>query len=80
MSISVLVLNSDALGVDVTATTLKIVLADERELAAPLEWFPRLRDATLEQRGNWRLVGGGEGIHWPDVDEHISVSSLLRLR
>ena len=43
----------------------------------PLEWFPRLRDATPEQRKNWRLIGGGVGIHWEDVDEDISVESLL---
>jgi hypothetical protein len=56
-----------------------VVLADGRELAAPLEWFPRLRDATPEQRAKWRLIGGGQGIHWPDVDEDIAVTTLLRL-
>jgi Protein of unknown function (DUF2442) len=50
----------------------------ERELAAPLAWFPRLAEATDEQRRNWRLIGRGHGIHWPDVDEDISVESLLR--
>jgi hypothetical protein len=44
-----------------------------------LEWFPRLRDATPAQRGNWRLIGHGEGVHWPDLDEDISVHSLLGL-
>jgi hypothetical protein len=44
-----------------------------------LAWFPRLRDATAEQRGNWRLIGRGQGIHWPEVDEHIAISTLLRL-
>ena len=58
---------------------LHVILADGRELAAPLEWFPRLRDATPEQRCHWRLIGGGQGIHWPDVDEDISVAGLLRL-
>lgn len=43
----------------------------------PLEWFPRLRDATREQRQHWRLIGGGIGIHWEEVDEDISVESLL---
>jgi hypothetical protein len=58
---------------------LRVTLADGRELSAPLERFPRLRDATQEQRLHWRLIGRGQGIHWPDVDEDISVASLLRL-
>ena len=57
---------------------LVVILADGRELAAPLAWFPRLLEATVDQRRNWRLIGGGHGIHWPDVDEDISVASLLR--
>ena len=58
---------------------LRVTLADGRELAAPLEWFPRLRDAPQERRNNWRLIGRGQGIHWPDLDEDISVAGLLRL-
>ncbi|MFH1195670.1 MAG: DUF2442 domain-containing protein [bacterium] len=54
-----------------------VVLADGREVTVPLEWFPRLRDATSEQRNNWRLIGRGIGIHWEDIDEDISVKSLL---
>jgi hypothetical protein len=71
----------DATAVDVTTddSTLRVVLADGRELAVPLEWFPRLRDATPEQRKNWRLIGRGQGIHWADVDEDISVAGLLRV-
>jgi hypothetical protein len=53
------------------------VLADGREISVPLAWFPRLRDATVDQRRNWRLIGGGVGVHWPDVDEDISAASLL---
>lgn len=56
---------------------IKVFLADGREVAAPLEWFPRLRDANDKQRKNWRLIGSGIGIHWEDVDEDISVRSLL---
>lgn len=69
----------DPLATDVTVTPdrVHLVLSDGRELAVPLEWFPRLRDATPAQRGNWRLIGRGRGIHWPDVDEDISVSALL---
>jgi hypothetical protein len=70
----------DATAVDVSVLDdrLFVVLADGRELAAPLAWFPRLAEASAEQRRNWRFIGGGHGIHWPDVDEDISVASLLR--
>lgn len=54
-------------------------LVDGRSLTVPLEWFPRLRDATPEQRSHWRLIGPGTGIHWPDIDEDISVAGLLGL-
>ncbi|HDY66139.1 MAG TPA: DUF2442 domain-containing protein [Phycisphaerae bacterium] len=52
-------------------------LVDGREISVPLEWFPRLRNATARQRKNWRLIGRGIGIHWEDIDEDISVESLL---
>ena len=71
-------LDSDAVDVETTDLVLRLILADGRELAAPLEWFPRLRDATPEQRRHWRLIGGGQGIHWPDIDEDIAVAPLLR--
>ena len=69
-----------ATAVDVTVTDDQVVIAlvDGRELAAPLAWFPRLEDATADQRRNSRLIGRGHGIHWPDVDEDISVASLLK--
>lgn len=72
-------LDPTAIDVQANDTMLRVTLADGRELAAPLEWFPRLRDASQEQRARWRLIGRGQGIHWPDVDEDISVASLLRL-
>ena len=78
MAISAIKMNSDAVDVMTTDSVLRVTLADGRELSAPLEWFPRLRDATAEQRGHWRLIGGGEGIHWPDVDEDIAVATLSR--
>ena len=56
---------------------LQVLLSDGREIGVPLEWFPRLRDASPDQRGNWRLIGKGVGIHWPDIDEDISVAGLL---
>jgi hypothetical protein len=57
---------------------LVVQLSDGRQVSVPLEWFPRLRDATPEQRNNWRLIARGVGIHWEEVDEDISVASLLR--
>lgn len=60
-----------------TSGALKVILADGREISAPLEWFPRLRDANNKQRKNWRLIGKGIGIHWEDIDEDISIKSLL---
>jgi hypothetical protein len=71
-------LDSHAVDVQTSDLALHIVLADGRELDAPLEWFPRLRDATLTQRNHWRLIGGGECVHWPDIDEDIAVATLLR--
>ncbi len=58
---------------------LVVTLADARRVSAPLEWFPRLLQATPVQRANWRLIGHGIGIHWDDVDEDISVRSLLAI-
>ncbi len=66
-----------ALDVRFTRDALVVRLADGREISAPLVWFPRLSTATTKQRKNWRLIGGGVGIHWPDVDEDISVEGLL---
>ena len=57
---------------------LYLRLSDGRELGVPLEWFPKLRDASDAQRQNWRLIGRGVGIHWEDLDEDLSVSGLLR--
>ena len=57
---------------------LHVQLSDGREIGVPLEWFPRLRDATEEQRANWRLIGKGVGIHWEDIDQDLSVEGLLR--
>ena len=67
-----------AVDVSFTDTALHIVLADGREISAPLEWFPRLRDAKSSDQQNWRLIGNGIGIHWPNVDEDIAVSTLMR--
>ncbi len=58
---------------------LHVRLSDGREIAVPLEWFPRLRDATPEQRAAWELIGQGIGIHWVTLDEDLSVAGLLRV-
>lgn len=52
-------------------------LIDGRTISAPLIWFPRLAEASSEQLENWELLGDGEGIHWPDIDEDLSVAGLL---
>ena len=57
--------------------SFRVALRDGRELSVPIDWFPRLRRATPAQRQNWRLIGRGEGIHWPEIDEDISVLGLL---
>jgi hypothetical protein len=64
--------------VSVTEDELSVVLADGRRLAVPLAWFPRLLRATPAQREHFEVLGDGEGIHWPDVDEDLSVAGLLR--
>ena len=63
--------------VSVSDDALAVDLADGRTITVPLAWFPRLAHGTPAERANWRLIGGGEGIHWPDLDEDISVQSLL---
>ena len=59
---------------------LVVQLVDGRRVAVPLAWFPRLLRATKAERDAWELLGDGEGIHWPEVDEDISVAGLLRGR
>lgn len=73
-------LDTHAVDVSVDETSLHFVLADGREISAPIEWFPRLRDASEVQRQNWRLIGKGIGVHWPDIDEDIAVDTLMRNR
>ncbi|HEU0075578.1 MAG TPA: DUF2442 domain-containing protein [Dehalococcoidia bacterium] len=63
--------------VQVTDDVLAVELVDGRTITVPLSWFPRLAQGTAEERAHWRFVGRGEGIHWPDLDEDISVKSLL---
>lgn len=68
---------SRALRVTVTKDALAVDLSDGRTVIAPLAWYPRLLHGTSEERKRWRLIGRGEGIHWPDLDEDISIDGLL---
>lgn len=56
---------------------MEVNMTDGREIRVPLEWFPKLRDASPKQRQNWRLIGKGIGIHWPDLDEDVSLEGML---
>ncbi|MCB7130428.1 MAG: DUF2442 domain-containing protein [Candidatus Brocadiales bacterium] len=67
----------NAESVSVTEDSLSVDLSDGRTVSVPLAWFPRLLHATREERENWRLIGKGQGIHWKDIDEDISVEGLL---
>lgn len=63
--------------VRVDQSMLTFVLEDGRSVSAPLEWFPRLQEGTAEERGRWEPIGAGYGVHWPDLDEDISVEGML---
>jgi Protein of unknown function (DUF2442) len=65
-------------GVQCDEHRLIVDLKDGRTIAVPLAWYPRLFNATPEQRAHWEPCGGGYGIHWPDIDEHLSSEGLLR--
>jgi len=67
----------NAEGVTITEDTLSVDLSDGRTIAVLLTWFPRLVHATPKERNNWRLIAKGQGIHWEDIDEDISVEGLL---
>lgn len=71
---------SHAIAVHCSEDELVVSLSDGRVLSAPLAWFPRLARATPDQRSDFELLGAGEGIHWPSVDEDISVAGLLEGR
>jgi len=78
MSTLAIKFDDHAVDVGFTKTSVQFVLADGREISAPLEWFPRLRDETDAERQDWRFIGNGIGVHWSKVDEDISVKALMR--
>lgn len=80
MSSSAIKLEPRAVEVIVTADTLRVRLADGREVAVPIAWFPRLQQAPVQARNKCRLIGDGIGINWPDLDEDLSVEGLLATR
>ena len=75
----ILTLESEPLAVSVAFSddVFRVALDDGRELSVPLAWFPRLLHGTAEQRRHWELIGLGQGIHWPELDEDISVAGIL---
>jgi hypothetical protein len=74
-----LVINKSKKAINVVFSDSKMIvfLEDGREISIPLEWFPRLRNATSNQLKKWRFIGNGEGIHWDEIDEDVSVENLL---
>ena len=77
MNILTIKKSNNAVQVWFDQTKMFIRLDDGREIAIPIDWFPRIRDASEQEKNNWRLIGGGEGIHWKDLDEDILVEGLL---
>lgn len=61
-----------------TEDTLSVDMVDGRTITVPLAWYPRLLHAAAQQRQNWQICGGGFGIHWPEIDEHLSTEGMLR--
>lgn len=78
MSISALAADERVVDVDINEDELSVRMMDGRRISVPLVWYPRLLNATEAQRNNWQIVGGGDGIHWEDVDEDLSTEGLLR--
>jgi len=74
---STLTAEARAQNVTVNDDTLAVDLSDGRTISVPLAWYPRLLHASREERNNWRFIGDKEGIHWPDLDEDVSVENLL---
>jgi hypothetical protein len=78
MGSSTITADERVLDVGFTGDALSVSLRDGRVISVPLVWYPRLLNATPAQRKNWKIAGGGYGIHWPDIDEDLSTEGLLR--
>lgn len=78
MAISVPKADERVMDVRLDDDRLAVDLMDGRSISVPLAWYPRLLDATPEQRRHWEIAGGGYGIHWPEIDEDLSTEGLLR--
>ena len=78
MSSSAITTDERVLDVMFSDDALSVSLRDGRVISVPLVWYPRLLNAAPAQRKNWKIAGGGYGIHWPDVDEDLSTEGLLR--
>ena len=76
-SLSLQLPTAKALKVTVTDDALTVDLSDGRTVSVPLPWYPRLLHGRPAERRNWRLIANGEGIHWPDLDEDLSVGSIV---
>ena len=78
MGILALAADERVADVEISEDELSVQLRDGRRIIVPLAWYPRLLQATEEQRKNWKVSGGGYGIHWPEIDEDLSSEGLLR--
>ena len=78
MNISAKITDKRVLDVRSDAHSLIVDLMDGRTISAPLAWYPRLLNATPQQRAHWEICAGGYGTHWPDLDEDLSTEGLLR--
>src|SRR5437588_11424344 len=78
MGILALAADERVTGVKFTKDAPSVSLRDGRTITVLLAWYPRLLNASAAQRKNWRVAGGGYGIHWPDIDEDLSTEGLLR--
>ncbi len=68
---------ANAVSIKIVQARLVVELADGREIRVPLTWYPRLAQGTPRERQKWELIGKGDGIYWPDLDEHISVAGII---
>ena|SRR5215212_4357926 len=78
MSILALAADERVADVEIAEESISVRIKDGRTISVPIVWYPRLLNATEEQRKNWKITGGGYGIHWPDIDEDLSTEGLLR--